>query len=169
MNDYRSTVPAGKDTIRTRIIAEILRVLAVAPFEEEYPEGTPEYRKLFDISKRGNLEDLSARETPAAAVEEGNEETTENIYQLTDKRLRLYIHFKVVKVQGVDPEPLINYYFGRIAQLFVTTTTHFADLAMDIAEAGNSIQINGSTDNEPGGTIYFDVDYRHQRGNMFEE
>jgi hypothetical protein len=165
MNDPRSAVPEGKDTIRTKIVQAVLDHAEVAPFDVDEPDGV----LLFEFVGKGTLEDIPIRQTPGLAVEEGPEQIIEGPYQCVTKRLRLFFHLKVVKVNGIDPDPVINYYFHRIAQLFVTTTTHFADLAMDIAEAGNSIQTNGSTDPEPGGTIYLDVDYRHARGDHLTE
>jgi hypothetical protein len=164
-DDIRTLVPTGKDTIRSRIINNMIAVLKAAPFDEAYPDGP----KLFDTVRMGVIDDLQARETPACAVEEGTERVTELIYEKTDKRLRVFFNIKVIKVIGLDATPVINYYFARIAKLFVTTTTHFADLTMDICEAGNSIQANGSTDPEPGGIFYVDVDYRHARGDMINE
>jgi hypothetical protein len=63
---------------------------------------------------------------------------------------------------------LIHYYFGRITEILVTPE-HFADIALDISEAGNSAQAQGINDPEPGGTIYFDVEFRHGYGNYFSE
>lgn len=163
--DIRSAVPEGKETIRQKIVDDIMLILETAPFDVDVPDGAD----LFDTVVRGGLDDISAYMTPAVAVEEGDERIEELIYQKSDKKLRLYFHVKPVRVQGVDPEPIINYYFHRISQLFVTTTQHLAGFARDCAEVGNSIQTIGSTDTEPGGSIWLDLDYRHDRGDWTAE
>lgn len=162
MAEIRMKPPAGKDVLRTKIVDELMRVLREAPFDEDDPTGP----KLFSIVKRGNMDDIDIRNTPGCTVEEGGEQLEEGIYQENQKTLRLFFNVKVVKSKGVDPEPVINYYFGQIVRLLVTANEPMtaAGLVTDIAEAGNSIEAIGSTDPEPGGTLYLDVDYRHARG-----
>lgn len=162
--DLRATVPAGKRALRSRITDEILAVLSAALFDPDEPDAG----LLFSVCKMGNLEDIAVRETPGCALEEGDEEVTELLYEVNDKTMRLFVNFKVVKVKGIDQQDLINYYFARIVQLLVTTHAHSVELANDIREAGNSIQTNGSYDPEPGGIVSLDVDYRHARGDPLE-
>jgi hypothetical protein len=115
------------------------------------------------------MNDMRTLDCPGVRIEEGAEQTMGMLWPYVDKRLRLYFHVKVIAVMGVDPDPLINYYFTRIGQLLVNTDGHLANLTHGVEEAGNSIERNGSADPEPGGTLVIDIDYRHRHGDMSQE
>lgn len=169
MTDPRMELPAELRTIRTILVDAIIEALKAAPFKSpNLPVGDECAEKLFEFVDRGVLDDIKQQETPSARVEEGDEDITELMWPITQKTLRLFVHFKIIKVAGVDPQPMINYYFGRITEILVTPD-HFADIALDISEAGNAVQAQGTTDPEPGGSIYFDVEFRHGFGNYFSE
>lgn len=175
MTDKRSSAPDGKLTVRDRVVLWIIMHLGPDNVTQPVyfdPDDTSK-GLLFDFSKRGELEDISFRETPACAISEGDEETNLNFYPYVDKKFRIYINFKVIKEVGVDVYSLINYYFGRLEQELVRPEIdglHIADdLTMSVETAGNSIQYNGDSDPEPGGTSMFDIEIRHVLGDPFTE
>lgn len=158
------------DTVKTALVKAMTQALRDARFPSAnvpLPQELPDV-PLFEFVDRGVLDDIRQQEVPAARCEQGDEEVRELMWPLTDKRFRFYVHFKVSKVLGVDPTPLINYYFARITETLVIPE-HFANIALDVAEAGNSPQAQGVEDPEPGGSIWFDVDIRHGYGNHFSE
>jgi hypothetical protein len=124
--------------------------------------------KLFDFVDAGVLDDIPQNQTPGARLEIGDENVEELMWPVTEKTFRLYVHFKIIKALGVDRTALIDYYFGRITEILVTPD-HFADIALDISEVGNSPQAQGMNDPEPGGSIWYSVQYRHGFGNYFTE
>lgn len=169
--DPRTELPQEEWTLRSKIVAAIIEVLTDAPFKEGGETDVDVngvYTTLFDIGGPGVLDDIRPETTPAFRVEEGEETGDDKFYSVIDETFRIYVHFKVVKAEGIDPAPMINYYFGRIGQVLVTPE-HFADIAFDLREAGNSIQYQGVSDPEPGGSVFYDIDYRHGRGNRFSE
>jgi hypothetical protein len=161
-------------TVKTALEDAIIEALKEAPFATDQaplidpPAGLDPNLKLFEFVDRGVLDDIEMQQVPAARIEQGDEEQIDLMWPLVDKRFRLYVHFKVSRSVGVDPTPLINYYFGRVVNVLVTAE-HFAGIALDISEAGNSPQVQGVNDPEPGGTIFFDVTIRHGYGNHFSE
>lgn len=173
MNDKRSVTPVGKETIRDRIVLFLVdhfkrdNVIPVL-FDPDDPSKGP----LFDISKRGTLDDIGHQQTPGVAIEEGDEEEVRMMFPMTDKKFRIYVNFKIIKQQGVDVYSLLNYYLGRIEQELVTPERdglHLADLSLSVETAGNSLQYNGDSDPEPGATAMFDIEYRHVLGDPFKE
>jgi hypothetical protein len=165
MADSRIEVPDEDKTLRTKLVDAIVSTLLEAKFK---PNDEFNDTALFDFGGGGTLDDIAAHQTPAFTIEEGDEASDSKMYGVIDKTLRVYVHFKVVFAEGIDAAPMINYYFGRIVQVLVTPE-HFGDIAFDIEEAGNSMQYQGLSDPEPGGTVMFDVEYRHGRGNQFSE
>lgn len=168
--DQRIEVPDGKETIRDKVIKHIQDHLGnvTTLFDPDDPEKGP----LFDFSKRGTLDDIKPTQTPGCAIEEGDEATELSYYPLVDKTFRIFVNFKVVKGVGVDVFSLLNYYIGRIEQEIVRPNEdglHIADLTLSVETAGNSIQYNGDSDPEPGGTAMFDIQIRHALGNPFME
>lgn len=173
MNDPRAELPVGMQTVKSRLISAAVDHLRAAAFLSPHvpiANVVNDYTgvKLFEFVDPGVLDDIMQSQTPAARVEEGEELVGELMYPITEKTLRLYVHFKVVNVLGVDRGPLINYYFGRITEILVTAD-HFAGIALDITEVGNTPQTQGMNDPEPGGSIWYDVQYRHGHGNFFSE
>jgi hypothetical protein len=172
MADPRADIPDSFKTVRTHFMDAALATLRDAPFispnidnvDNTYHDGL----KLFDFVDPGVLDDIQQNQTPAARLEIGDENVDELMWPITEKTFRLYVHFKVINALGVDRAALIDYYFGRITEILVTPD-HFADIALDISEVGNSPQAQGMTDPEPGGSIWFSVQYRHGFGNYFSE
>jgi len=165
--DPRMEVPVSiGPTLKTQLVKAIVAALQVAAFAP----GDAKYDKvlLFEDVKVGTIDDLDIKMTPCCAIEVGETVIRDNIGMVIDKQTRLYAHVKLIGGLGVDPGPLLDYYFARIANVLVTPD-HFADIAFDISEAGNNPQYLGPSDPEPGGSIYFDMDYRHGRGNHFSE
>ena len=175
MTDKRAYPPADKKTVRDRVILWLIERFGPGNVTEpvHFDPDNPSLGPLFDFSKRGELEDISFQETPACAISEGDEEGGLNYWPYVDKKFRIYINFKVVKEVGVDVYSLINYYFGRLEQELVRPEIdglHIADdLTMSVETAGNSIQYNGDSDPEPGGTSMFDIEIRHVLGDPFTE
>ena len=168
MSDPRETLPVELKTIKTQLLDAIISALVAASFKSPHVEEEVDEVKLFEFVDFGVLDDIDVRETPSARVEIGDGQVLELMYPVTDKVFRLYVHFKVIKVLGVDASAMIQYYFGRITETLVTAN-HFAGIATDISEGGNSPQAQGKNDPEPGGTIWFDVQFRHGYGNYFSE
>jgi len=166
--DPRTEVPDDGLTIKMQLIAAIIEALREAMFAPDTTDPALVGVKLFEFVDPGTLEDIPSTQTPAGRVEMGETVIRDGMNMVIDKQTRLYVHVKLQGVVGVDPAPLLDYYFGRIANVLVTPD-HFADIAFDISEAGNSPQYLGPSDPEPGGSIYFDADYRHGRGNHFSE
>ncbi len=166
--DPRQELPSGRYTRRTVIDKWVQDQLSQALFLDEDVEG-PDNPKLFEFVGFGTLEDIPPRMTPAAMIQDGEEEKIGGVFEKTTKLARVYIHLKVIKVEGVDQQDLINYYFGRVVQTLVKPEDFAGYTAMDVGEVGNAIIANGQTDPEPGGTIWFDVEYRYTLGNPFAE
>lgn len=155
------------DTVRETIIAWIMATLTNVPFNDADPTSPA----LFEFVKRGTINDIKRGETPSAAIEEGTERKTDDLWPFSDKMLRVFVNFKIPAAPGddlgVDRYSLIGYYIGRITKLLVTQDQACGGLALDITEAGNTPEVNGQSDPEPGGTAIFDVHYRHRYGDMF--
>lgn len=173
MSDKRSVTPVEKETIRDRVVKYIVDMFHpdnVTPIY--FDPDDPSKGKLFDTARRGTLDDISRQQTPGIAVEEGDEEISQMQFYLVDKKFRIFINFKVIKDHGVDVYSLLNYYIGRIEQELVTPERdglHLAELTLSVEPAGNSIQYNGDSDPEPGGTSMFDIEIRHVLGDPFKE
>jgi len=164
--DIRTNVP--EKTLRTKAVDNIITALKDLLFKPLAPNATTN-PKLFDNVEYGILEDINVRETPGCRVQEGEEEKDDAMYMKSTKKLRLYIHFKIVNINGVDQTSLINYYLGRIAAALITPE-NFEDWGiMDLDEVGNQIISNGETDPEPGATVWYDMEYRHTVGDYFTE
>lgn len=170
MDDNRYEIPEVLYTLRSKLLQAINDALEEATFyaSDDVIPNADMGLALFERGGGGVLDDITPQETPAFRLEEGDESKDDKMHSVVDKTLRVYVHFKVMYAEGIDAAPLINYYFGRIVQVLVTPE-HFGDIAFDITEAGNSIQYQGASDPEPGGTVMFDVEYRHGRGNQFSE
>lgn len=167
--DIRQEVPEEiGDTLKIKLGDAIVEALREAFFVADQTIAKYAGQKLFDFVDAGTLDDIPSHQTPAARVEWGETVIRDGMNMVIDKTTRLYVHVKLQGVVGVDPAGLLDYYFGRIANVLVTPD-HFADIAFDISEAGNTPQYLGPSDPEPGGSIYFDADYRHGRGNHFSE
>lgn len=173
-NDIRGQLPLDMETVKSKLFDAMIDAIRASVFlspNVELVDTDPDDYdgvKLFDFVEPGVLDDIKRERTPEARLEQGEEQVHELMFPITEKRFRLYVHFKIIRVVGVDPLPLINYYFGRITEILVTPD-HFANIAIDISEVGNSPQSQGMNDPEPGGTIWFDVDIRHGYGNHFSE
>lgn len=164
------TIPDNTSTISEQIIEYVQTLLATAPFDPNNPDSP----LLFEKVIRGSINDIQRAWTPAAALEEGPEKKEADLWPLTEKRLRLFVNFKVYHTfgndltqVGVDQFAMIRYYFGRIVRLLVTDDQSLGGLATDCSEAGNTSEVNGASDTEPGGVVYFDINYRHMHGDMF--
>lgn len=176
MSETRTVAPTDL-SVRQAVILHIKGLLETATFSRD--DARPEVGfnttenladpnvKLFDIVKMGSIDDIGISETPGCAIETTNEEVIE-LLMASQKRFRLFVAFKPVKDASVDAEDLINYYFARIEEVLVTDP-HLGDTALSIDPVGNSTQSNGVTDEEPGGIMYFDVDYRHYLGQPFTQ
>lgn len=165
--DY--SVPTEQITVSEQIVRYLQTTLQSAEFNP-YAPGTP----LFGRVIRGKLDDIQRKDTPCAAIEEGPEKTIQTMWPITFKTFRVFINFKVyheaghdLNEVGVDQFAMIRYYFGRIVNLFITDDIWLGGLATDVVEAGNTPEVNGYADTEPGGTVYFDITYRHNHGDMF--
>ena len=171
MNDPRINLPEESKPIATKLTDAIVEALLAAKFQSPNIDSDDlEDAMLFEQHGGGYgvLEDIQQQMTPDFRIEVGEENITELMWPVTEKTFRLYVHFKVIKAVGVDPTPMIKYYFGRITETLVTPE-HFAGIALDISEVGNAPQAQGVNDPEPGGSIWFDVEYRHGYGNYFSE
>lgn len=168
-DDPRLSIPDGNETLLNYIVGQLMARLTDALYDGRYGAG-PDNPLLFDMIGWGNLEDISPRMTPAAMFENGTETASgTRVYNHDTKNHRLYVHFKIIKQHGIDQSPLIDYYFGRIVQVLVKPDDFETIKAMDIIEVGKSTVYNGRTDPEPGGTIWFDVEYRHLHGDPMTE
>jgi hypothetical protein len=154
-----------------RIIQYMQKTLQEADFD---PVNQPGSLRLFEKVIRGSMEDIHRQWAPACSIEEGPEKTIQEMWPITDKMLRVFINFKVLQTSGIDQNEvgvdhysLIRYYFGRITKLFITSDLWLGGLALGVTEAGNTPEVNGRADTEPGGTVYFDIHYRHEFGDMF--
>jgi hypothetical protein len=170
--DKRVSIPPEMYTKKMQLMTAVLDTLRGAPFISPHLDNVDidlyDGMKLFDFVDPGVLDDIPLKQTPAARIEIGEENIEELMWPCVDKTFRLYVHFKVIPQLGVDRAPLIDYYFGRITETLVTPD-HFAGIALDISEVGNSPQAQGQNDPEPGGSIWFSVQYRHGFGNYFSE
>lgn len=168
MSDPRQNLPTELRTVKSKLIDAIIDALRAAPFRTPHVVYGGSNPKLFEYVEFGVLDDILQVETPAARCELGDEQMTELTYPVSDKTFRFYVHFKVIRMIGVDPAHMIQYYFGRITETLVMAN-HFAGIALDISEVGNAPQAQGKNDPEPGGSIWFDIDLRHGYGNYFSE
>lgn len=170
MADPRTVPPPNVQIVVEEILDWVITQLSNALYTptDLLSDDNP---KLFDFVMRGILEDINQNETPGVAVEQGEDEVVEGgPISYTRRIMRMYVHFKVISVYGIDQTDLINYYFGRITQVLVNPLDDYHDVgAIDIREVGNSIVANGINDPEPGGTIYFDIMYQYFEGNPFAE
>lgn len=165
--------PIPKKTVGQQIIEYMQTTLQAADYDPANPvtSGGP---KLFERVIRGNMEDIRKEWSPSAAIEDGSEKTQQMMWPITDVIMRVYINFKIFHTMGndlnevgVDQFAMIRYYYGRIINLFVTEDVWMGGLALDVVPAGNNPEVNGSSDDQPGGTVIFDIHYRYQFGDMF--
>ena len=168
MNDSRIETPTGRQTIRDQVVLYLVDLLSNFVFDDLDPTGP----LLFDNVNRGTLDDISPAMCPGAMIEEGTAEPRTNFYGKQDETLRLFINYKVIKAQGVDVYSLLNYYLGRIIQVLIRPeddNLQLAGLTLGVTLVGNTLQYNGGSDPEPGGTVMFDVDIRTTLGDPFKE
>jgi len=161
------TIPTDYTPINNQIIAYIQTQLLAAIFNPNDIENQD--LMLFEFGKSGNMQDITRIQTPGFALEDGGEKKEALHWPWTDKFFRVFVNFKIEKQEGVDQYAMVRYYFGRIVQVLVKPDTHLGGLVLNITETGNTPEINGQGDPEPGGTVILDIEYRHAHGDMFSQ
>lgn len=153
-----SEVHEDKITLRQKIIARMIELLEAI----EHPETGA----LFANVLRGDLSDYDISNGAAAGVDEGDEETIDQMHPALMKQLRVYVHFKCIPLQdGVDPYDLFNYYLGEL-QSKIVGQDKYPNLVIDCQEAGSRPNV-ATDDPEPGGVLILDVKYRHKNGDPY--
>jgi len=111
---------------------------------------------------------------PAFTLQQGNEETLHLLHPHIEKVCRFYIEFRFSPSGGVDNADAFRYYLGKLQQrlfgipsnLYITTADGI-NLATNVVEVGNAPEIEAQSDPQPGGTLTFDVTYRHWQADPY--
>jgi hypothetical protein len=150
-------------TVLQRIVNELIERVRSMKDDEN--------NQLWNRVVYGKVGSLPTTWYPIVGLEQGPEETVDEMFPIITKEVTLFLEFRFRSVPDVESADTFRYYLGRLQErLFSADENDFTlgGLSINVQEEGSNPEIEDATDTSPGGILIFKVSYRHKKGDPYK-